>query len=361
MAIRVGRWDCPVCKTTGNLGPDKQCISCGSARPKDVKFYLADDSEIVKQTKKIQEARSGADWVCSYCNSHNKAKDTNCHTCGNDREIADGDKSLQQKINYTDGRNENSENEKEKLEKKDLTDKKLPKTKLSLAKKIGCITPVVLLIIFVILSQFTTDIELTVKSFEWERTFLIENHKTVVEDDWKVPAGGTELESYEAVHHYDQVANGTETKTHTVSKQTGTESVKVGQKDLGNGYFEDVYEEQPVYTEYEETYEETIYKDVPVYRTKYKYSILKWVDAGELTTTEKDHNAFWSKNKILDDSNYRVKEKKEKYVVFLTEEDGTEQKEEIAYEYWKKIKKGDKIKAEKSAVFGTYLGLKNFE
>lgn len=362
MAIRVGRWDCPVCNTKGNLGPDKHCVSCGSPRPKNVKFYLANDSEIVQDEKRIQEAKSGADWVCSYCGAHNKALKTHCHSCGNDREADDGDESLKQKINYTDGRNDKKTSPPPPASQKKSPNKSskavTAKPKVSKKAKIGCLGAIGTAIFVFILTLFSSDIEVTVTDFEWQRSITMEKYAKVIEEDWRIPSGGEKISEYKAVHHYDKVPDGTETKTRTVKEKVGTERVKVGEKDLGNGYFEDVYEDRPVYETREETYEVTKYRKEPVYITKYKYSIYKWTKDGTYETGEKNKNPFWSEKAHLGNKNYREKKREEKYFVYVKTPDGEIHKEEVSLKKWETIKKSDKLQAEESSVFGTFKGLK---
>ncbi len=90
---------------------------------------------------------------------------------------------------------------------------------------------------------------------------------------------------------------GSETRTRTVTDrvQTGTESVKVGTRDLGNGYFEDVYEDRPVYDEVsrEETYEEPVYREDPVYRNRIRYQIEKWETARAAKAAAADRSPRW--------------------------------------------------------------------
>ena len=62
-----------------------------------------------------------------------------------------------------------------------------------------------------------------------------------------------------------------ETRTRTVKVKEGEERYVSGQRDKGNGYFEDVYSTRPVYEDREEEY-----RDVPVYQTKYLYTVYEW-------------------------------------------------------------------------------------
>jgi len=342
MAIKIGRWDCVQCGYVGVKGPNTRCDKCGAARPENVVFYLADDSEIVKDSGKIKDAKSGADWVCSFCSGHNKVSDNICQSCGNDRDKTDGDESLKEKIHLF--------NKKPKKEKKSL--------KLSKGFKRVLWGFIAFIVLFAILAQFTTDINVAVIGFKWERSLEIEENRKVVEDDWQIPQGGEKIDSYRAVHHYNQIEDGTETVTRTIQKQVGTEQVKIGEKDLGNGYFEDIYEEQPVYEDVDETYEATKYKQIPVYKTKYKYSVFRWKDAGKLNASDTNKPAYWPKDERLENENtFRIKKRNEKYYITIKSDDKT-YTEEVKLELWNNTNIADTLIAQESSVFGTFLGLK---
>lgn len=345
MAIKIGRWDCAQCGHAGNAGPITRCEKCGASRPEDVVFYLDDDSEIVNNVNKIKEAKSGADWVCSFCSTHNKVSQTICQSCGNDRDITDGDESLKEKTHLY---KQNSKSDKKPF-------------KLGKGFKRVLIAIVSFFALFFLLALFTSDIDVTVNGFKWERSIEIEEYKKVIEEDWNIPDGAEKIDSYQAVHHYNQIADGTETKTRTVQKQVGTEKVKVGEKDLGNGYFEDIYEDRPIYEDEEETYEVTKYKKIPVYKTKYKYSVFRWKDAGTIEASDNKKPAYWPKDVRLDDANkFRIKKRNEKYFLLLDYE-GKINTVALDFKLWEDTNVGDILKAEKSTIFGTFLGLKKTE
>jgi hypothetical protein len=343
MAIRIGKWDCKQCGYVGNLGPSTRCEKCGAPRPENVKFYLTEDAQVVENTSQINEAKSGADWVCSFCGGHNKVHHANCQSCGNDREISDGDKSLQQKIHYF--------NQQKKQKSKGF--------KLGKGLKRFLIAFFSFVLLFIILAQFTSDVEVIVTGFKWDRTYELEEYKRVIEEGWELPNDAEKLDSYRAIHHYDQIPDGTETKTRTVQKQVGTEQVKVGQKDLGNGYFEDVYEERPVYQDVEETYQETKYRQEPVYKTKYKYAVFRWKDAGLLKASDSKKPAYWPQDERLNDrQKFRIKKQTENYYLNISYED-EKITEKVNFKTWDKTNTNDVLLGEKSTVFGTFYGLKN--
>ena len=342
MAIKVGRWDCKQCGNKGNLGPKTRCEKCGAPRPENVQFYLTDDAQIVNQSAQINEAKGGADWVCSFCSAHNKAWITNCQSCGNDRNISDGDESLKEKTHYF--------------------NQKPPKQnsgfKLGKGLKRFLIAFFSFMVLFIILAQFTSDIELKVTGFKWNRTYEIEEYKRVIEEDWELPANAEKLDAFRAIHHHDQVPDGTETKTRTVQKQVGTEQVKVGQKDLGNGYFEDVYEEKPIYEDVEETYTETKYRQVPVYKTKYKYAVFRWKEAGVLKASDTKKPAYWPQDERLNDKQKcRIKKQSENYYLIFDFDDKNIT-EKVNFELWDQTQINGVLIGEKSSIFGTFYGLK---
>ncbi|RLD65923.1 MAG: hypothetical protein DRI95_07630 [Bacteroidetes bacterium] len=343
MAIKVGRWDCTQCGFKGNLGPKKRCEKCGAPRPENVTFYLSEDSKIVDNADKLKEAKSGADWVCSFCSGHNKATEIICQSCGNNRDATDGDESLKEKLHLY--------NQKPKTEKTSF--------KLGKGLKRVLIGLISFIVLFAILAQFTSEINVTVTGFKWERSIEIEENRKVIEENWNIPKGGEGISSFRDIHHYDQLEDGTETRTRTVQKQVGTEKVKIGVKDLGNGYFEDIYEERPVYEDVEETYEATKYKRIPVYKTKYKYAVFRWKEAGKLNAEDNKKPAYWPVDDRLDDENkFRIKKRNEKYFMIIIDEDKENFTEEVKFELWDKTKLDDVIIAEKSSIFGTFLGLK---
>jgi len=345
MAIKIGRWDCTQCGHLGNPGPLTRCEKCGASRPENVVFYLADNAETVNNSNKIKETKSGADWICSFCSTHNKVSQTVCQSCGNDRDATDGDESLKEKVHLF--------NQKPKPEKKPF--------RLGKGFKRILIAIASFFVLFFFLALFTSDIDVTVNGFKWERSIEIEEYKKVIEEDWRLPEGAEKINSYQAVHHNNQIADGTETKTRTVQKQVGTEQVKIGEKDLGNGYFEDIYEDRAVYEDVEESYEVTKYKQIPVYKTKYKYSVFRWKDVGTIEASDTKKPAYWPEDVRLDDtSKFRVKKRNEKYFLLL-DYDGKINTVALDFKLWESTNIGDILKAEKSTVFGTFIGLKKSE
>ena len=159
----------------------------------------------------------------------------------------------------------------------------------------------------------------TVTGFEWARNISIEDLRTVQESGWSVPSGGrvykeqTELKTYVAViDHY-------ETKTETKSRQVIDHyDTAYSYSDNGNGTFTEHTKQVPVYkTEYyEETHQEPVYRQDPVYATKYYYDIDKWFDSGrDYPSSGTDQNPYWNTDYTLAEKE-RDTDRTEKYTVF---------------------------------------------
>ncbi len=258
-AIREGLWDCPNC-SNANRGRDTSCSGCGQQR-ENVEFYLPDDAKAVEDAEVAARARSGPDWVCAYCETSNGGGNKSCVQCGAG---ADEGKNREQKV---------------------ILDKPAApaapagaaataaSTGASAgagagadaggggggAAKLGIIGMVVLALLCVVcggigvLAFRTSEEQATVTAMSWERSIQVEERRWVKEDGWDLPRDA-------------RLIRKGEEKKGTKKVQTGTEKVKVGKKDLGNGFFEDVYEDKPVY------------KEEPVYATKYYYEVQRWFD-----------------------------------------------------------------------------------
>ncbi|HPR36151.1 MAG TPA: zinc finger Ran-binding domain-containing protein [Spirochaetota bacterium] len=351
MAIREGKWDCKVCDRKGNRGPDSYCGSCGSPRPDNVEFYLPEDAEEVTDEIKLKEAESGADWRCSYCSTQNNAFDNFCVSCGNKRDISGGDISLNQKEIYFDSPGTNSAS---------VT---IPVKTAGKGKKIIITLASIIFALIVIsgIAGIKTDIDVNVTGFEYYARISYEAYKLVTEEDWSLPAGAEKISEFRAIHHYDKIPDGYITRTREVQVQIGTKKVKTGVKDLGNGYFKDIYEERPVYETRTERYNETKYRDVPVYMQKYKYRIMKWIDERPIEYSGKNKDiSFNLKADELKKSPDRFRNIKtdSKYYLSVIDAGGKNYKDDVSFNTWKNTELNQSIKAEKSKFFGFFYGIK---
>ncbi|HSN86092.1 MAG TPA: zinc ribbon domain-containing protein [Thermoanaerobaculia bacterium] len=321
MAIREGAWDCPSCGRKKNRGPDKFCGGCGAPRGPEVKFYLPDDAPEVVEAEALKKAQAGPDWICPYCESDNPAGNSFCSGCGAPKDGAQAREVVEHR--------------------NDAPPPPPPPQPLGAqppppaGKKwtgpvmkgcgLGCLGLLALFALLLFLGR-PKDAVLTVTGLRWERSIEVEQARTVTKQAWEgeLPAGARVLSTSREIHHHDRVQTGTRTATRTVTEQvqTGTERVKVGSRDLGNGYFEDVYEDRPVYESqsHEETYEEPVYREDPVYRNRFRYEIEEWGTVRTAQAKGEDRSPGWPDPGIGDRE--REGKRTEVYEVLFADEDG---------------------------------------
>lgn len=316
MAIREGAWDCPHCGRKRNRGPEKYCGGCGAPRGPEVQFYLPDDAAEITDQQALEQAKVGPDWICSYCGADNPSRNDFCSGCGAPK---DGAKTRQ----VVEHRFDAPAVPPPPPPAATKTSKLSPGLKKGCG--IGCLGLLALFIFFFILGS-PKEKDLTVTGHQWVRTIAVEELRPVTEQAWEgeVPGAARLLGSSTEVHHVDRIQTGTRTKTRTVSEQvrTGSERVKVGTRDLGNGYFEDVYEDRPVYEtrSHEETYQEPVYVEKPVYRKRIRYEVEKWVPDREARNEGRDTSAAWPDSRLA--SKEREGARQEVYEVFFTDPKG---------------------------------------
>ena len=294
MAIREGAWDCPHCGRKKNRGPDKFCGGCGAPRGEDVRFYLPEDAREVTEAAELARAQAGPDWICPYCEGDNPGGNAFCSGCGAPRDGA----ASRQVVEHRDGAPPPAPPPLPQPAPQQIISKAPGGGALKKGCGIGCLGLLLVVGLFWFLGR-PREATLTVDGFSWERSVQVEALRTVTEEAWEgeLPAGARILSTSRQVHHTNRVQIGTERKSRTVSErvQVGTERVKVGTRDLGNGYFEDVYEDRPVYEDrsHEETYEEPVYRQDPVYAVKVRYEIDKWLQERTEKAAGQDRSALW--------------------------------------------------------------------
>lgn len=329
MAIRVGRWDCSTCGHKGNYGPHTRCKNCGAPRPKDVKFYLPEQEEIVKDEVRLKEAREGPDWHCGHCGNSNKARLSTCSSCGNARDLQSGDTVYEVRRLPNNPPPDNNT----------ASPRKPGRTFLKL---IGTVLGLILVCTFTTIACRKTQ-PVPVEGFRWERQTEMENYTWVTHESWDYPNDGELLASFEAIHHYDHVYVRTETRTREVQIKVGETEYVCGQRDLGNGYFEDEYCSAPIYETQTESYQEDIYEDIPVYQTKYRYRIMEWIYDHTIKATGNDHIPVWPTEPHPGaESSWREGLKHEKFWVILTK-DEMHYEEEVPFSFWQDLKPGEDV------------------
>jgi len=341
MAIREGRWDCTTCGTVGNLGRHVVCPNCGNPRAEGVRFYLPPDQQEVTDEAQLRQANAGADWLCQYCGSSNGAANAACKQCGAERGAA----RVQSLHDYT---MDQVPGEGDHAPKKPAPPP-LPQKKRSCSKlAIGCLGIFgALFLVLILLSLHTEPLTVRVSGFEWHRSITLEELAPVQEEDWKLPSGARLLQQRKDIHHYNPVLDHYEEGNREVSSEvrTGTRKYVCGQKDLGNGYFEDIECSEPIYETRTRTehYREPVYRKVPVYQTRYTYEIQKWVPSRTENSSGKNHAPTWPAIA----GNERETKRTEKYLAFFVDEKNKKEYTlEMSLKDWSSLELGMRRKAQ---------------
>ena len=345
MAVREGRWDCQYCGTIGNLGRHRQCQNCGRSRPEGTKFYLADDTTVTDKRLERQ-ALVGPDWVCEYCGTSNAADITVCGSCGAARELTSPSQEIKEyDLDEVPATGDMTFDE-EPRPSEPPPEESGGKSKLPIAIIVGiAAVAVVCLGVVAFLVFGGRDTDARVSGFEWERTVDLEAFRTVTEEDWEMPAGGRLLSQREEIHHYDQILDHYETRQREVEEQiqVGVETYVCGQRDLGNGFFEDIECEREIYETQirTESYEEPIYRDEPIYRPLYIYEIDKWIVIRTDDAAGSDHSPYWPRTELSSDE--REGGTTEYYLVTFVDSDGETHEFETSLEEWQALEEGQRV------------------
>lgn len=307
-AIREGRWDCEHCGTTGLAGRELSCPKCGHRRPENVTFYLPEEAGEVTDEELKKRAKAGADWVCEWCGSSNVALRGTCLQCGAEK----GTSPSQQVKSYEASAVPRSGD----AARPEPTPPPEPASKFP----VPIIAIVVVLLLACAVGGFllfrTTETTATVTGVSWERTIDIEVLDTVTKEAATIPAGGRKVREKQV-----QVEE---------TVQTGTETYVCGQKDLGNGMFEDEECERPVY--------ETRQRN----ETVYVYEIDEWVVDRTEEASGNDYSPYWPRSDLDDDE--REGERTETYTVLVEDtENGETYNVEMDEDRWKTYEAGQQV------------------
>lgn len=314
----MGYWDCPVCGSKGIRGDVQNCPSCGRARG-DVKFYMKNytEGEIREENERgdieylsEEEAKyvsNNPDWYCSFCDSLNSDNAEYCSNCGASRKDSES--------NYFDQLKKRKEREEAELAAQPQTQSQAPRKRskwplLILALIIG-------FIIYSLIPKTAKDLKIT--GFSWARNIQIEQNQQVQYSDWTLPANAELIEQRQELHHFDQVLTGTRTVQRSREVIDHYELYYTYQ-DMGNGTFEEVPQQRPVYkTEYYDV-EEPVYSSVPRYQTKYYFYLWQWRPVRDASSSGEDHNAFWPEVSL--EENEREGQRSERYGFTITNAKG---------------------------------------
>ena len=342
----MGYWDCPVCGSQGIRGDVVNCPSCGRARG-DVQFYLKNvaegetreenergDIEYMDEAK-AQSFSKNPDWYCSFCNSLNSDNAQFCGNCGASR--ADSES------NYFDQLKKKQEQEAAELAAQPQPAARTqPKSKRPLLILAAVVIGIILL--FTYLNGNKTAGDLKVTALNWVRNIQIEEYREFSESGWTLPDGAELTDQKSEYHHSDSVLS------HYVDREVQRSRRVLDHyetyytyEDRGNGSFEEVSHQRPVYeTEYyTETIQEPVFIQVPRYQTKYYYNIWRWTPTREATADGTDHNAVWPETNLGE--NEREGQKSEDYRFTVTNSKGESTTYRLAESDWRNLNEGDSI------------------
>lgn len=342
-------WDCPQCGTKDISGSLRECPNCGKPRATGTTYHFKPNEKPVYVSEETAEKvrKRGRDWECQHCSSMNSGLDTVCSSCGAPKETTQSSKTSINTFDstITSSRNKTADN----LTTQNDTYTQLIKEPLSLRiipfAAIGLVTLLIALI--VILCQ-PKDVEFRITDMSWTYTIDIQKLTPVEESDWNLPPGARLKRTETEFHHYEQVFDHYEIEYKDVFD--GYEDKIVGYKDLGNGYAEEIVDQVPKY--HQEAVEVPVYRDEPVYATKYYYEIDKWLHERNITTSAHDKNPYWGEVILADKE--RENKRTEVYTLYGVGGDDTSYECKVDYNTWLICEKEDIVKG-KLDIFGNFV------
>jgi hypothetical protein len=384
VATYEGKWRCTFCSAV-NRGRDLDCTGCGVRRGADVEFFLEDDAPPVDDEARLREANDGPDWLCETCGGSNRFRLETCQTCGAPRgnsslrEVLDGalgafrDPQTDEQSSHSGadfshiGTQAEDSGQGGRCWSPATADEWRGRDWTPSLTVICMMMGGIILLAFLAFSHSSSptpkvapdvdhrevtfrDIDLVVDRVEWVRSIEVEEYRQVTEEDWEdeVPADAKVISRRQGVHHYDRVKTGshiepeyytervrtgsrTETEYYTEQEQSGTESYQCGTRNMGNGYFEDVYCTRPVYRTVTKSRSREVddyqtvtrsrnrvvedFKDVPVYRTKVSYTVRRWIPVDTVVAQGTDLKPYWPK--VTVNTKKRAGQRIETYRVFF--------------------------------------------
>lgn len=333
---RWGRWNCSYCLTERISTKHTRCPTCDDPRNPELspseKPYYDPNGEIIVDEAEKEWAEAGPAWNCGKCGELNQGDAKICHNCdeelgwndtvrataeyrsGIDTVGIDFDDEADSTFGYDDDlevaervlTNEPERGEHRTLPYSKIQDKIIePQEEMLIpsrpepwltaerknkAVKIGGGSSIGVGILTLILFLFgTTSIEMQVADLQWERQVEIEEFRTLTQEGWDFPSDARNIDSWEEVRSYRKVPDGFETETYTERVQTGTTNrteTKTCTRtvDNGNGSFSsETYScgtrtiSEPVYENVTRTRQVQVFRDEPVYDTRYEYQVDRWV------------------------------------------------------------------------------------
>ncbi len=295
--IIEGTWNCTSCEATAIPGAQKVCPTCGNPREdEEAKFNFGaldasgkSSNLTVDQADALALATAGADWYCANCGTANRGNVEACKSCGTNEagsRLAKKPAKLLHDVGPP----------APPLKKKGAS---------TTVKAIGCLFMgglVAVLVTFMVIgiaTFWTSESQGTVTGMEWTRDITVETYTPVTgKKGWRtdlgkrastLPAAGKGgdpgADNVRECIRKEKTPKKCEQKTKQV--QCGTQE-KCEQKDLGNGFAEEVCKDVPKMCD--EKYEECKEAVVDDWCT---YDTYEWKAGPKSTMQGTDANPVW--------------------------------------------------------------------
>lgn len=353
----------PIANTTKYLIPDNPKVIQALSSGKIITSYdtTTDEKGITAEVVPQSLERSNPNWLCTFCGYQNYDESDTCEGCGNPRTpntptyFDDVDNLTLDE--HTDLDTPKSvKNEVSKLSEvlsvasnsvKQIHDHLTGVTKRN-PKKFWITAGSIILAIFLIWLFFPIKRTATICGFHWERSIDVVEYTECHESDWYLPPDAELEYSALEIHHYRDVFDHFETRSRQVSEQV-FDGYDTHYRDLGNGQADTV--RTPRYrTQYRtEYYEVPVYRQEPVYQTKYYYEIGRWLYFYNLPTSGDNRTPYWQETdipEIVDSPNYgdiELGSRHEDYYAVVIDYTDSQQNVPYSYDEWMEVNIGDEI------------------
>lgn len=357
-------WNCPQCGTKDISGGIRECPNCGKPRAEGVSYHFKANEKPVYVSEETAEVvrKRGHDWECKHCNSMNSGLDSVCFSCGAPREEQPLGSDKDTKIVVTneqgidiDGDTNVGSSTKEDIKSDGLfTPQQLHISPVKRVVPFKKILPfiitgfVVLVIVGIIFLCQPKDVEFKIIDMSWSYSIDIQKLTLVEESDWTMPSGARLQRTASEFHHYEQVFDHYKIEYKDVFD--GYEEEIVGYKDLGNGYAEEIIRQVPKY--HKEEVKVPVYRDEPVYATKYYYEVDKWLYERSVTTSAYNKEPYWGE--VVLGENEKEGSRTTTYILYGVSDADKSYECKVDYNTWLSCEIEDVVKG-KLDIFGNFV------
>lgn len=194
-------WRCSTCRRV-NLGRNMACLGCGDPKDASERYEMPTDTArapSVTDPALLREAKGGSNWRCRYCGSDQRRTDGACVQCG-------GTPHEGRRRSFVMG-----------------VVSELPRHE-RVAAIIGLVGLVMVVATFVAWVARTRTYDATVSAVHWEQRIVVERYQVWPREGWRRDVGvdAFDVEHLgQRIHHYEQVLDGYDVESYTVSVACG--------------------------------------------------------------------------------------------------------------------------------------------